>query len=86
MKKFIKFLLAIGSLAGLAAGGYYVYKNYIEKKDADLVDDFDEEDDFEDFEEDEAREYVSINITPEEAPAEEVAAEEAPAESAEETF
>ena len=81
MKKFIKFLLAIGSLAGLVAGGYYLYKNYIEKKDADLVDDFDEEDDFEDFDENDSREYVSINITAEEAPV-----EEAPAESTEETF
>lgn len=80
MKKFIKFLLAVGSLAGLAAGGYYVYKNYIEKKDAELVDGFDEEDDFEDFDDD-SREYVSINITTEEAPA-----EEAPAENNEETF
>ena len=89
MKKFIKFLLAVGSLAGLAAGGYYVYKNYIEKKDADLVDDFDEDDDFEDFDDD-SREYVSINITNEEAgedvPAEEAPMEEAPAENTEETF
>ena len=89
MKKFIKFLLAIGSLAGLAAGGYYVYKNYIEKKDADLVDDFDEDDDFDDFDDD-SREYVSINITNEEAgedvPAEEAPMEEAPAENTEETF
>ena len=80
MKKFIKFLLAIGSLAGLAAGGYYLYKNYFEKKDADLVDDFDEEDDFEDFADD-SREYVSINITPEEAPAEEAAEEVTEAET-----
>ena len=90
MKKFIKFLLAVGSLAGLAAGGYYVYKNYIEKKDADLVDDFDEEDDFEDFDDD-SREYVSINITTEETPVEETPAEETPAEetpveAAEENF
>ena len=86
MKKLIKFLLAVGSLAGLAAGGYYVYKNYIEKKDADLVDDFDEDDDFDD----DSREYVSINITNEEAgedvPAEEAPMEEAPAENTEETF
>ena len=64
MKKFIKFLLAVGSLAGLAAGGYYVYKNYIEKQNADLEDEFDEDEDFEDFD-DESREYVSINITEE---------------------
>ena len=90
MKKLIKFLLAIGSLAGLAAGGYYIYKNYIEKKDSDLVDDFDEEDDFDDFDEDDSREYVSINLTPEESveevPAEETPVEEAPAEAAEETI
>ena len=86
MKKFIKFLLAIGSLAGLAAGGYYVYKNYIEKKDADLVDEFDEEDDFDDFDEDDSREYVSINITTEDAPNEDSSVEEAPVEASEETF
>ncbi len=82
MKKLLKFLLAVGSLAGLAAGGYYIYKNYIEKKDADLVDDFDEEDDFDDFDEDDSREYVSINITSEETPAEEAPVEETPAEDA----
>ena len=91
MKKFIKFLLAVGSLAGLAAGGYYIYKNYIAKKDADLVDDFDEDDDFDDFDEDDSREYVSINITTEEtpteeAPAEEAQTEEAPVETVEENF
>ncbi len=89
MKKFLKFLLAVGSLAGLAAGGYYVYKNYIEKKDADLVDDFDEDDDFDDFDDD-SREYVSINITndesTEEVPAEETPVEDAPIETTEETF
>lgn len=85
MKKFIKFLLAVGSLAGLAAGGYYVYKNFIEKKDADLVDDFDEDDDFDDFDDD-SREYVSINISTEETPAEEAPAEETPAENSEESF
>ena len=86
MKKLIKFLLAIGSLAGLAAGGYYVYKNYIQKKDADLADDFDEDDDFDDFDEDDSREYVSINITAEDAPAEEAPVEEAPADVNEENF
>ena len=90
MKKLIKFLLAVGSLAGLAAGGYYIYKNYIEKKDADLVDDFDEDDDFDDFSDDDSREYVSINITNDES-TEEIPAEEAPVEDAaieitEETF
>ena len=90
MKKLLKFLLAVGSLAGLAAGGYYIYKNYIEKKDADLVDDFDEEEDFDDFDEDDSREYVSINITndesSEEVPAEEAPIEDAPAETVEENF
>lgn len=88
MKKFIKFLLAVGSLAGLAAGGYYIYKNYIAKKDADLADDFDE-DDFDDFDEDDSREYVSINITTEEsaeAPADDTPVEADPIETTEETF
>lgn len=76
MKKFGKFIFGTLSVATLAAGAYYVYKNFIKK---DTSDDFDEfEDDFEDFdfeEEDEdeeadenteAREYVSINITSDE--------------------
>jgi len=73
MKKFGKFLFGTVSLATLACGAYYVYKNFINKDSSDEFDDF--EDDFEDFdtEDDEtteqkrkdAREYVSINITSE---------------------
>ena len=69
MKKFGKFIIGTLSLATLAAGAYYVYKNFIKK---DYSDDFDEfEDDFDDFDDfeieedddsDEAREYVSIQI------------------------
>mgnify|MGYP000854846804 CR=1 FL=1 len=74
MKKFGKFLFGTVSLATLACGAYYVYKNLINK---DSSDDFDEfEDEFEDFDtEDEespevekkdTREYVSINFTSDE--------------------
>lgn len=73
MKKFGKFLFGTVSLATLACGAYYVYKNLINKDSSDDFDDF--EDDFEDFdtEDDDAkdsnkkdtREYVSINITSE---------------------
>lgn len=71
MKKFGKFIFGTLSVATLAAGAYYVYKNFF--KD-DLSDDFDEfDDDFDEFEDDfvvedddneqvEAREYVSIPI------------------------
>lgn len=71
MKKLGKFIFGTLSVATLAAGAYYLYKNVIKK---DSSDDFDEfEDDFEDFEtededtekEAEGREYVSINITSE---------------------
>ena len=73
MKKFGKFLFGTVSVATVACGAYYLYKNLINK---DSSDDFDEfEDEFEDFDaEDEdttdqnkkdTREYVSINITSE---------------------
>lgn len=71
MKKFGKFLFGTVSLATLACGAYYVYKNLINKDSSDEFDEF--EDDFDDFDtEDEdttepdkkdTREYVSINIT-----------------------
>lgn len=70
MKKFGKFLFGTVSIATLACGAYYLYKNILNKDSDDDFDDF--EDDFEDFdaEEDtpssdkkEGREYVSINIT-----------------------
>lgn len=69
MKKLGKFIFGTLSIATVAAGAYYLYKNYIKK---DSSDDFDEfEDDFEDFNTDEetdkdSREYVSINITSDE--------------------
>lgn len=68
MKKFGKFVFGTLSIATLAAGAYFVYKNFIKH---DTSDDFDEfEDDFDEFEDldskedesDEAREYVSIQI------------------------
>jgi hypothetical protein len=72
MKKFGKFLFGTVSLATLACGAYYVYKNLVNKDSSDDFDDF--EDDFEEFdtEEDddtteqnkrETREYVSINLS-----------------------
>lgn len=73
MKKFGKFLFGTVSIATLACGAYYVYKNLINKDSSDEFDDFD--DDFEDFDTEEdnddetnkkdTREYVSINITSE---------------------
>lgn len=71
MKKFGKFLFGTVSIATLACGAYYLYKNLVNKDSSDDFDDF--EDEFEDFDaEDEdttdsdkkdTREYVSINIT-----------------------
>jgi hypothetical protein len=65
MKKFGKFIFGTAILASLAAGAYYIYKNYIKKDSTDDFDDF--EDDFEDFDteeedEEDSREYVSINL------------------------
>jgi hypothetical protein len=65
MKKFGKFLFGAFSIATVAVGTYYVYKNYIKNDTSDDFDEFD--DDFEDFDTDdevekEPREYVSINL------------------------
>jgi hypothetical protein len=66
MKKLGKFIFGTLTVASVAAGAYYLYKNYFKKDSTDDFDDF--EDDFEDFDSDEetesdSREYVSINIT-----------------------
>ena len=73
MKKLGKFIFGTVSLATIAAGAYYFYKNYIKKDASDDFDDF--EDDFEDFDTEEetdddddknSRGYVSLNITSDE--------------------
>ncbi|HWT73814.1 MAG TPA: hypothetical protein VN258_03720 [Mobilitalea sp.] len=68
MKKFGKFIFGTVAVASVAAGAYYLYKTYIKKDSTDDFDDF--EDDFEDFDTDEdseaeSREYVTINMVPE---------------------
>ncbi len=65
MKKFGKFLASTAVLAGLAAGAYYVYKNFIEVPsdiDDDDILDADETDDEEETTESSDREYISIDI------------------------
>ena len=78
MSKIVKCLAGVASMAAVACGAYFVYKNVIAKEDED----FDFDDSFEEEEDEDAtREYVSIQITSdaaEEATEEEVA-EEAPA-------
>lgn len=74
MKKFGKFLFGTITLASIAAGAYFVYKNYIKKDSSDDFDDFEE--DFEDFdteeeETEETRGYVPINLSSEDAKASE---------------
>ena len=82
MKKFGKFIFGTITLASIAAGAYYFYKNFIKKDPSDDFDDF--EDDFEDFdpeeeETEETRGYVPINLSAEESEEPEIAAT-APAE------
>ena len=84
MKKFCKFLFGTISLATLACGAYYVYKNLINKDSSDEFDEF--EDEFEDFDADDeespevekkdTREYVSINFTSDEAATDEPGTEQ----------
>ena len=72
MKKFGKFLFGTITLASIAAGAYYVYKNFIKKNESDDFEDF--EDDFEDFDaeddedsEKDSRGYVPINLASEDS-------------------
>jgi hypothetical protein len=89
MKKFGKFIFGTITLASIAAGAYYFYKNYIKKDTSDDFEDF--EDDFEDFDTEEEEEenekdsrgYVPINLSPEEEKTE--AAEDTPEQPAEDT-
>jgi hypothetical protein len=75
MKKLGKFIFGTLSIATIAAGAYYLYKNYIKKDSSDDFDDF--EDDFEELDNEEesdskeSREYVPINITSDEEQGEE---------------
>ena len=78
MSKIVKCLAGVASMAAVACGAYFVYKNVIAKEDED----FDFDDSFEEEDDDATREYVSIQITSdaaEEAEATEEVAEEAPA-------
>ncbi len=72
MKKLGKFLAGVATLAGLAAGAFYVYKNYVADSSEDEVDDIDDleiEDEVAEETEAEDREYISISIAPEETEA-----------------
>lgn len=62
MKKFLKIVGGIVSMAAVAFGAYCVYKNVIAKKEDDF-DDFDDCFEDDDTTENQDREYVSINIT-----------------------
>lgn len=74
MSKIVKCLAGVASMAAVACGAYFVYKNVIAKEDED----FDFDDSFEEEDEDATREYVSIQITSD-AAEEAEATEEAPA-------
>lgn len=59
MKKFLKSVMGLASVAAVAAGAYYFTKKWMEEKDEDLEDDFDDLD-FE--EDDDFREYVTLDM------------------------
>ena len=63
MKKFLKFLGGLTSIAAVGFGAYCVYKKVVEPKEED-DEDFDDLFDDEELDENRSnREYVSINIT-----------------------
>lgn len=59
MKKFLKSIMGIASVAAVAAGAYYFTKKWMEEKDEELEDDF-EDLDFD--EEEDSREYVTLEM------------------------
>lgn len=76
MKNFFKTLAGIGIIAAIAGAIYYVYKNYLQDKEFDDLDDedWDDEEYYElDDEEEDGRGYVTldINVVPTETPDEE---------------
>lgn len=59
MKKLLKGIMGIASVAAVVAGAYYFTKKWMEEKDEELEDEFDDLD----FDEDEdSREYVTLDI------------------------
>ena len=81
MKKLVKCLAGVASMAAVACGAYFVYKNVIAKEEDE---DFDFDDSFEEDDEDATREYVSIQITSDATEENEEVTEETPAEEASE--
>ena len=75
MKKFFKFVFGTAMIAAAGTAVYYVYKNFIAKKqdEDDFDDDYvdDDLDDEDDLDEDD-REYVSINLSGEEQESDEI--------------
>ena len=64
MKKLLKGMMGVASLAAVGAGVFYLTKKLLEDQTEDMEEDFD---DVSDFEEDEdSREYVTLDIDEEE--------------------
>lgn len=60
MKKFLKGIMGLASIAAVAGGAYYLTKKWLEDKDEEFDEDFDDLD-FDD-EEDDSREYVTLDL------------------------
>lgn len=73
MKKLLKSVMGLASVAAIAAGAYYFTKKWMDEKDEELEDEFDDLD-FDDEEED-SREYVTLDMEKEAGVAEEDIAE-----------
>lgn len=60
MKKFLKGIMGLASIAAVAGGAYYLTKKWLEDKDEEFDEDFDDLD-FDD-EDDDSREYVTLDL------------------------
>ena len=72
MKKFFKSIVGLASVAAVVAGAYYFTKKWMDEKDEELEDDFDDLD-FGDEEDEASREYVTLAMDEEEISEEDIA-------------
>ena len=62
MKKLLKGVMGITSIAVMAAGAYYLTKKLLGEPDEELDDEFDFDDDDEEETDDKSREYVTLDF------------------------
>lgn len=75
MKKLLKGMMGVASLAAVAAGAYYFMKKWMDERDEELEDDFDDLD-FDEEDKEESREYVTLDLDKEDDQVQEAVTQE----------